>query len=79
MPDRPDSRRIALLEQRGSALEVAMQRRGHIKAAIARARVNGFNVPQLRVDLAHVEAEIRQLQADTLSASGSVSPSHSTH
>lgn len=62
MPERPDSRRIAMLEQRG-ALSVALQRREKIRAALTTAKANGFAVERLRADLRAIEAEVRQLQA----------------
>lgn len=62
MPDRPDSRRIAMLDCRGP-LAVALERRARIRAALTQAKANGFAVGRLRADLRAIEAEVRQLQA----------------
>jgi len=61
MNQRPDSARIALLEQR-DALQIARQRRERIKQALAQAAANGFDTRRLRADLRAIEAEIRKLQ-----------------
>ncbi|NVZ11363.1 hypothetical protein HW932_19110 [Allochromatium humboldtianum] len=58
---------------------MALERRARIRAALTQAKARGFDTRRLKVDLAAINAEIRQLQADTLSPSGSVSPSHPTH
>lgn len=58
---RPDARRVAAFENRHPA-DVALGRVASIRAAIAAARTQGFDVRRLRADLRRAVADVRRLR-----------------
>ena len=63
MAERRTSIRMAILDGRTNALEIALQRRESIRLLLRQAKAQGFDARRLRADLAAINAEIRQLQA----------------
>ena len=62
MAERRTSIRMAILDGRTNALEIALQRRESIRLLLRQAKAQGFDARRLRADLAAISAEIRELR-----------------